>query len=239
MLDIRKDKRRGDDVNARAHAKLVVQTRKHVDRLATTKAQLSSVCMQLKEQQATVKMAGAMQSSTQLMQSMQRMVGAPGIASTARQYAMEMQRAGLLQEMATDVIDDAMEMAGEAAEVEDDEVEAVIAGVLAKDPATPSAQSSVAAGAQAASSSAQQEPHEPAGLSASSVVEAMPSAPSSALQQPTQAQAATSHTRSPILAAGSGGLSRVHAAAAQGGGASPGSPPPQTLRKPPASSSAG
>ena len=130
MLDSRKDKRRGDDVNARAHAKLVVQTRKHAERLAVTKAQLSSVCMQLKEQQATVKMAGAMRSSAQMMQAMQGIVSAPSVAQTARQYAMEMQRAGLLQEMATDVMDDALDMAGDAVEVDDDEVDAVIAGVL-------------------------------------------------------------------------------------------------------------
>jgi len=221
LLDIRKDRSRGDQVNARAHAKLVVQTRKHTERLAMTKAQLSSVCMQLKEQQATVKMVGAMQTSTQLMQAMQQVVSAPSMAHTARQYAMEMQRAGLLQEMATDAIEDAVDMAGDSVDVEAEEVDAVLASVLGQTFAkTPTIANNSTLQTPAAQEQATEAPPYQ-GLSLSGLVEAMPSAPTGQLQQRANVQQ-VSALGSPVLEGAGDSPPFAAAAAGNGGGSAQG-----------------
>lgn len=171
----RRAARRGDMADARANAKLVVEARKTQDRLLAGRAQLNSVCMQMKGQAALVKVAGAMRVGSQVMESLQRAMSMPAIARTAREFAMEMDKAGLLQEMATDVMDDAMDMAGEAGDISDSEVDEVVASL------TGAALPSQAVG-QVAEASPVAQPAglpQPAGLTVSEVA-ALPSAPSTA-----------------------------------------------------------
>lgn len=130
LLQAKKAAQRGDTTNARSNARLVLQARKSVEQLMMGKAQLNSVCMQMKQHAAMVKVAGVMQASTAVMQGMSAALRLPAIAATARNYAMEMDRAGLLGEMASDLIEDAMEMAGEAGDVEEEDIDAVVASVL-------------------------------------------------------------------------------------------------------------
>lgn len=108
----------------RTLAKELVNSRRAKNRIHTSKAQLNSVGMQLQEQAggwilivysnlATVKIAGAMQKSTAIMQMVNRLVKLPEIQKTMADMSKEMLKAGLIEEMMEDVL-----------ETEDIEVEA-------------------------------------------------------------------------------------------------------------------
>merc|ERR1719333_1643333 len=58
-------------------AKSIVQTDKQIARLYGTKAQMNSVVMQIKEQQATIKMAKSMKQSAQISALMGKLVKLP------------------------------------------------------------------------------------------------------------------------------------------------------------------
>jgi len=79
----------------RIMAKSVVQTDKQIAHLYGTKAQMNSVCLQIKEQQATIKMTKAMSQSTKVTALMSRLVRIPELQQTTQQMAMEMEKAGL------------------------------------------------------------------------------------------------------------------------------------------------
>jgi histone H3/H4 len=144
--------------------------------------------MKLKEQHATAKMAGVLQASTGVMVAMQQAVHAPSIMHTSRQYAMEMQRAGLLQEMAEDVMEDATEMADDAEDVQEEDIQGVLAAILGQQQVNTSAAQSdpepdtLRVPHEALPPDLQPLPSSPVagGLSPGAAAEAMPSAPTGA-----------------------------------------------------------
>jgi charged multivesicular body protein 3 len=99
-------------------AKEVIRSRKAVNRIYASKAQLSSVQMQMQHQlcespaiatlnefmffddssqiffSATLKVSGSLAKSTEVMQAMQRLVRLPEIADTMREMSKEMTKAG-------------------------------------------------------------------------------------------------------------------------------------------------
>merc|ERR1712013_559770 len=85
----------------RIMAKSVVQQEKQIAQLYASKAQMNSVVLQIKEQQATLKMAKAMKQSTQISRAMGR----------------------LIQEMVDEAMDDAMG-------VDDDDVDEEVDKVI-------------------------------------------------------------------------------------------------------------
>merc|ERR1712179_410177 len=78
-------------------------------------ANMNSMGMQMKGQLAIIKVAGAMQSSTEVMQQMQQLVKLPEIQKTMMDMSREMMKAGIIEEMMEDV----MEPLGEQDELED------------------------------------------------------------------------------------------------------------------------
>jgi charged multivesicular body protein 3 len=116
-------KRGGQEAAIRGMAKNVIEARKAIDRIATTKAHLSSVSMQMRNQLATIKMGQAFKSSAEAMRSMSALVSAPEVAQSMKELAFEMERAGFMQE----IVDDSMAMMDNTAEGEvDAEVDKVI-----------------------------------------------------------------------------------------------------------------
>jgi len=107
----------------RIMAKSVVQTDKQIAHLYGTKAQMNSVCLQIKEQQATLKMAKAMKQSAQVSQIMGRLVKLPELQATMQKMQMEMQKNGLVSEIIDETMDDAMG-------VDDDDVDEEIDKVI-------------------------------------------------------------------------------------------------------------
>ena len=73
------------------------------------KAQMNSVVMEMDHQAAAVRMAGALQSSTQVMQSMSRLVKIPEIQATMMEMSKEMTKMGIMEEMMEDAMDSALD----------------------------------------------------------------------------------------------------------------------------------
>ncbi|KAH8555642.1 vacuolar sorting protein Vps24 [Umbelopsis sp. PMI_123] len=97
--------KRGDVKSCKSLAKELVRSRKHIDRLHTSKAQLNSVSMQLNHQMATLKIAGTLQKSTEVMNLVNQLVKLPEIAKTMQEMSMEMTKAGIIDEMIGDTFE--------------------------------------------------------------------------------------------------------------------------------------
>ncbi|KAK7109624.1 charged multivesicular body protein 3-like [Littorina saxatilis] len=129
--------KKGDKDTCRILAKEIVNARKAVNRINTSKAHLNSVQLSMKQQLANLRIAGALEKSTQVMNSMQQLVKVPEVMATMREMSKEMMKAGILEEMledTMDVMDD-----DDLEEAADGEVEKVLfeltAGELGKAPA--------------------------------------------------------------------------------------------------------
>ncbi|KAM7284374.1 putative vacuolar sorting protein VPS24 [Ixodes scapularis] len=100
-------------------AKEVIRARKAINRIHASKAQLNSVVMSMNHQLATLRLAGSLQRSTEVMKSMQQLIKIPEVAQTMRDLSKEMMRAGIIEEMLEDTmegLDDQEELEEEAQE---------------------------------------------------------------------------------------------------------------------------
>jgi len=96
---------KGDKEVCRLLAKEVVQSRRAVTRIHTSKAHLNSVQLQMKAQLATLRVAGALQQSTEVMRAMQQLVKMPEVAKVMQEMSREMMKAGILEEMLEDTME--------------------------------------------------------------------------------------------------------------------------------------
>uniref|UniRef100_A0A336M1F5 CSON010269 protein n=1 Tax=Culicoides sonorensis TaxID=179676 RepID=A0A336M1F5_CULSO len=127
-------------------AKEIIRSRKAVTKIYTSKATINSVQLQMKNQLATIRIAGSLQKSTEVMQAMHALVRLPEISQTMREMSMEMTKAGILEEM----IDETMESVEDSEELEDEaqqEIDKVLwevtQGKLGEAPAVPAGSVSV------------------------------------------------------------------------------------------------
>ncbi|XP_053538410.1 charged multivesicular body protein 3 isoform X1 [Ictalurus punctatus] len=115
----------------------MIQSKKAVNKLYASKAQMNSVLLSMKNQLSVLRMAGALQKSTEVMKAMQNLVKIPEIQATMRELSKEMMKAGIIEEMLEDTLEgmeDEEEME-EAAEAEVDRIlYEVTAGALGKAP---------------------------------------------------------------------------------------------------------
>ncbi|XP_055692923.1 charged multivesicular body protein 3 [Lutzomyia longipalpis] len=98
-------------------AKEIIRARKAVTRIYTSKAHLNSVQLQMKNQLATLRVAGSLQKSTEVMAAMQSLVRLPEVAGVMREMSREMMKAGIIEEMMEETfesIEDTEEMEEEA-----------------------------------------------------------------------------------------------------------------------------
>eukprot|EP00794_Sanderia_malayensis_P005425 gene5425-6104_t len=86
-------------------AKEIIHSRKAVNKLYSSKAQLSSVEMGMKNQLATLRVSGSLQKSTEVMKYMQALVKVPEIQASMRELSMEMMKAGIMEEMIEDTFE--------------------------------------------------------------------------------------------------------------------------------------
>ncbi|KAI8145469.1 Snf7-domain-containing protein [Fennellomyces sp. T-0311] len=103
---IKQAAKKGDTKICKILAKELIRSQRHKNRLYTSKAQLNSIVMQLEHQLATIKVAGTLQKSGEVMKLVNTLVRMPELSQTMQQMSMEMMKAGLMEEM----IDDTMEM---------------------------------------------------------------------------------------------------------------------------------
>merc|ERR1719244_1270503 len=97
--------KKGDKDVCMILAKEIVHARKTISKLYTAKANLNSIQLQMKGQLATIKVTGAMQTSTEVMQSMRALVRLPEIQRTMQELSREMMKAGILEEMVEDTME--------------------------------------------------------------------------------------------------------------------------------------
>ncbi|CAH1396188.1 unnamed protein product [Nezara viridula] len=148
---LREAAKKGDKAVCTILAKEILGARKAISKIHTSKAHLNSIQMQMKNQLATLRVCGALQKSTEVMQSMQRLIKVPEVAATMRELSKEMMRAGIIEEMleeTMDTIEDPEEMEEQAQEEIDKVLWEITQGTLGKAPAavteTPGASAVVA-----------------------------------------------------------------------------------------------
>ncbi len=109
----------------RTFAKEMIRIRKQGSRLATSKAQLQSVQMQVNEAFSVRKIEGSIKASTGIMKDVNSLVRLPELTGTMRELSQELVKAGIIEEMVGDSLPDDQLMEGE-----DDEAEAEVDKVL-------------------------------------------------------------------------------------------------------------
>lgn len=107
---------KGDKDTCTILAKEIVRSRKATNRIYTTKAHLNSVQMQMKNQLATLRVAGALSKSAEVMQSMQNLVRVMEISGVMQEMSKEMMKAGIIEEM----LDETMESIEDTDELEEE-----------------------------------------------------------------------------------------------------------------------
>ena len=113
----------------RTFAKELIRIRKQSSRLATSKAQLQSVQMQVNEAFAVRKIEGSIKSSTGIMKDVNSLVRLPELTGTMRELSQELMKAGIIEEMVGDSLPDNELMEGEDEEAET-EVDKVLGEIL-------------------------------------------------------------------------------------------------------------
>jgi charged multivesicular body protein 3 len=111
--------------DVRIFARELIRVRKQSGRLATSKAQLQSVQMQVNEAFSVRKIEGSIRASTGIMKDVNSLVRLPELTGTMRELSAELTKAGIIEEMVGDFIPD-----NELLEGEDDEAEEEVDKVL-------------------------------------------------------------------------------------------------------------
>ena len=118
-------------------AKELVQSRRAVTKLHVMNAEMNSLTMKMREQLAQLRMTGALQKSTAVMSSVNKLMNVPDMQKTMMELSKEMQKAGIIEEMVNDTMDSVFDEDG-LQEAADEEVENVLfeitAGQLGKAP---------------------------------------------------------------------------------------------------------
>jgi len=129
--------KKGDKDVALILAKEVVNSRKAINRIHMTKANMNSVQMQMKSQLAMIRVSGALESSAEVMKSMQALVKIPEIQNTMMEMSKEMMKAGIIEEMLDDTmsgLDDSEELEDAAQEEVDKVLYEITSGALGEAP---------------------------------------------------------------------------------------------------------
>ncbi|CCU74410.1 unnamed protein product [Blumeria hordei] len=106
----------------RIFARELIRTRKQASRLATSKAQLSSVSMQVSEAFAVRKIDGSIRSSIGIMKDINSLVRLPEFTGTMQELSQELVKAGIIEEMIGDSLPETFEEDEEEVETEVDKV---------------------------------------------------------------------------------------------------------------------
>lgn len=108
----------------RDFARELVRARRTSARLITSKAQLSSVQMQVNEAFAVRRIEGSIRASVGIMKDVNTLIRLPELTGTMRELSMELMKAGIIEEMVEDALpeDADMDLEGEEAESQVDKI---------------------------------------------------------------------------------------------------------------------
>lgn len=123
----------------RIFARELIRVRRQESRLATSKATLQSVGMQVNEAFAMKKIEGSIKASTGIMKDVNTLVRLPELTGTMHELSQELVRAGIIEEMVEDSMPNSELLEGEDEEAEA-EVDKVLGEVLKDKVQTPGAQ---------------------------------------------------------------------------------------------------
>ena len=113
-MEMKKLAKQGASKSALANmAKTIVKSRNSREKMLLTKTQINSISLTLSTMASQLRVADTLSSSTQLMKQMNQAMNMPKMNKICRDMAMEMHKAGLIEE----AIDDSFAM------MEDDELE--------------------------------------------------------------------------------------------------------------------
>ncbi|KAJ4296655.1 Vacuolar protein-sorting-associated protein 24 [Kalmusia sp. IMI 367209] len=115
--------------DVRTFARELIRVRKQSGRLQTSKAQLQSVQMQVNEAFSVRKIEGSIRASTGIMKDVNSLVRLPELTGTMRELSGELMKAGIIEEMVGDTLDDSALMEDEDEEAEG-EVDKVLSEIL-------------------------------------------------------------------------------------------------------------
>uniref|UniRef100_A0A0K8TSX4 Putative vacuolar sorting protein vps24 n=1 Tax=Tabanus bromius TaxID=304241 RepID=A0A0K8TSX4_TABBR len=129
-------------------AKEIVRARKAINRIHTSKAHLNSIQLNMKNQLATLRVAGALSKSAEVMQAMQQLLKYTELAEVMRGMSKEMMKAGIIEEMLDETfesIEETEEMEEEAQSEIDKVLFEITQGKLGEAPLPPEAEAGAAA----------------------------------------------------------------------------------------------
>lgn len=107
--DLKAAAKKGDRDVCLILAKELIRSKKAKNRIHVAKSQINSISMIIQEQMATVKMAGSLQQSTEVMKSMQNLVSVQGISTTMEELSREMMKTGIIGEMMDEAVEEAID----------------------------------------------------------------------------------------------------------------------------------
>lgn len=113
----------------RDFARELIRVRRTSARLVTSKAQLSSVQMQVNEAFAVRKIEGSIRASVGVMRDVNSLIRLPELAGTMQELSVELMRAGIIEEMVEDALPEDPDALFEDEEAED-EVDKVLGEIL-------------------------------------------------------------------------------------------------------------
>lgn len=90
-------------------AKELIRSKKAKSRLHQAKSQINSISMVIQEQMGTVRMAGSLQKSTEVMKSMQNLISVQNISTTMEELSREMMKTGIIGEMMDEAVEEAID----------------------------------------------------------------------------------------------------------------------------------
>lgn len=107
--DLKAAAKKGDRDVCIILAKELIRSKKAKSRIHAAKSQINSISMIIQEQMATVKMAGSLQKSTEVMKSMQSLISVQNISTTMQDLSREMMKTGIIGEMMDEAIEEAID----------------------------------------------------------------------------------------------------------------------------------
>jgi len=128
IVQTSKGKNGNTPAQVRLLARELVRIRQQSARLATSKAQLQSVGMQVNEAFSMRKIEGSIKASTSVMKDVNSLVRLPELTGTMRELSQELVRAGIIEEMVSDSLPETEIEEDEEAESEVDKVVAEVVG---------------------------------------------------------------------------------------------------------------
>lgn len=105
-MELRKVAKQGDKKACAIMAKSLVKSRHTREKMLTTRTQINSVCLTLKQNYASQEVVKVMARSGVIMQNMNRLISVPQISEVCRKMQKEMMTAGIIEETIQEAFDD-------------------------------------------------------------------------------------------------------------------------------------